>query len=440
MAGPDGPANRRVGGLTMLGVGPGPAVIDPLVVTQDWDAGPISGEDRGALAVLASVQGLGPVTMANLFAAIGSPTGVLALARERGGQRALLAATSGPEPGRALSEAIATAIVDAAARRADILRGIERLGLRVVAMADPEYPARLRAIEIPPAVLFVRGDPRAFASEHAIAIVGTRRPTETGRRVASRIAGSVTRARGLVVSGLAVGIDGAAHAAAVGEGAPTVAFIGSGHARLFPPVHDRLADAIVDAGGAIVSEYSPETEPTKGTFPRRNRLISGAADAVVVVEAGARSGALLTASWALEQGRECFLVPGPIDAPASAGCLGFLRDWPGLARVVSGVPQLLEDLGLAATAALEPASSRGPRPSSAVRSIGPEAMLASVRPTDRPIAEAIVKGAEIVDEIVALTGLSVGAVLVGLTRLETAGFVVARHGRYGLSDRLAAAA
>src|SRR5207237_8709213 len=134
---------------------------------------------------------------------------------------------------------------------------------------------------------------------------------------------------------------GAADAASVVVQRPTVAFIGSGHARLFPPVHSRLADAIVEAGGAVVSEHSPETEPTRGTFPRRNRLISGSADAVIVVEAGARSGALLTASWALEQGRECYLVPGSIDAPASAGCLGFLRDWPGLAKVVAGVPQLL---------------------------------------------------------------------------------------------------
>jgi DNA processing protein len=421
----------------MLGVGPGP-LAEPAAHARPWDAGAIGGEDRGALAVLASVQGLGPMTMAALFDAIGSPGAVLDAARGARGADALRSAAVRTEGGHPLSEAVASAIVAAAERRDDILRGIERLGLRIVAMADPEYPARLLAIEIPPAILFVRGDPRALAAERAVAVVGTRRPTESGRRIASRIAGAVARAGGLVVSGLAVGIDGAAHAAAVTEAVPTVAFIGSGHARLFPPVHDRLADAIVEAGGAIVSEYSPETEPTKGTFPRRNRLISGAADAVVVVEAGARSGALLTASWALEQGRECFVVPGPIDAPASAGCLGFLREWPDLVRVVAGVPQLLEDLGLAASAAFEPGPSRGAGPTAAIRPVGPEAILASIRPGDRPIAQAVLGGAEIVDEIVALTGLSVGAVLVGLTRLETAGIVVARHGRYAPSDRVAA--
>ena len=131
-----------------------------------------------------------------------------------------------------------------------------------------------------------------------------------------------------MVSGLAVGIDGAAHAAAVHAHGLTVAVIGSGHGALRPHAHSRLARSIVEAGGAIVSELGPDIRPSKGTFPRRNRIISGLADATVVVEAPARSGALITASWALEQGRECFLVPGSIDAPASAGCLAFLREFP----------------------------------------------------------------------------------------------------------------
>ncbi|HEX8024709.1 MAG TPA: DNA-processing protein DprA, partial [Candidatus Limnocylindrales bacterium] len=342
----------------MLGVGSGPQLDGDGGSAASWDAGPLATRDRTALAVLASVQGLGPVTSGALIAGLGSPSAVLERAEAPDAVPALVAASSyelGDGSRRhALSSAVAGLIVDAAHRRSDILAGIERLELRVVAIGDPEYPARLRTIEFPPTILFVRGDPRAFAVDRAVAVVGTRRPSDAGRRTASRIAAAIARAGGLVVSGLAVGIDGAAHAAAVLEGRPTVAFIGSGHARLFPPVHDRLADAIVGAGGAIASEYSPETEPTRGTFPRRNRLISGSADAVVVVEAGARSGALVTASWALEQGRECFVVPGPIDAVTSAGCNGFLRDCHGAARIVAGVPQLLEDLGMAAAAGLEP--------------------------------------------------------------------------------------
>jgi DNA processing protein len=420
-----------------VGTGPGAVPVDPTVGRR---AEPLSLADREALAVLVSVQRLGPITLDHILAQLGSPSAVLDIAAGRGGADILLAATRDPESEwRSMPRAVAEAIVDAVGRRAEILAGIERLGLRVVAIGDPAYPERLRAIEIPPAVLFVRGEPGALSAGRSVAVVGTRRPTEAGRRIASRIAAGIARAGGLVVSGLAVGIDGAAHAAVVAERAPTVAFIGSGHARLFPPIHDRLADAIVDAGGAIVSEYAPETEPTKGTFPRRNRLISGAADAVVVVEAGARSGALLTASWALEQGRDCFVVPGPIDAPASAGCLGFLRDWPGLVRIVAGVPQLLEDLGLAGEAAfVRPEGPPTGPPSSKVRPTAPTAILAGAPSTDRSVATAILAGAAIVDEIVAVTSLAVGAVLGALTRLESAGLVVGTHGRYRVAGPLAA--
>src|SRR6185503_18513718 len=259
--------------------------------------------------------------------------------------------------------------------------------------------------------------------QHVVAIVGTRRPSTAGRRTSSRIATALARADATVVSGLAVGIDGAAHAACVTEKVPTVAFIGGGHARLFPKAHDRLADAIVEGGGAVVSEYAPNVEPTKGTFPQRNRLISGSADAVVVVEAGARSGALVTASWALEQGRECFVVPGSIDAPASAGCNGFLRDWHGLARVVSGIPQLLDDLGLMAAAALPgTAAARDAQPGVRIKSTvaltSTRSLLSGRDAAQLAVANMLLRGAVTVDELVAATRLSVGAVLGALTRLE----------------------
>ncbi|HEX6868683.1 MAG TPA: DNA-processing protein DprA, partial [Candidatus Limnocylindrales bacterium] len=205
-----------------------------------------------------------------------------------------------------------------------------------------------------------------------------------------------------------------------------------------------LADAIVESGGAVVSEYAPFVAPTRGTFPQRNRLISGASDAVVVVEAGARSGALVTASWALEQGRECFLVPGPIDAPTAAGCNGFLRDWPDLARIVSGVPQLLDDLGLSAEAGLPVLRAPDPAPatgtsvvSSRVRQPSASAVLRHSGPDERAVAEAIVHGAVTADELVAVTRLSIGAVLGALTRLESRGLVQATRGRYEPAGPLA---
>ena len=136
-----------------------------------------------------------------------------------------------------------------------------------------------------------------------MAIVGTRRPTAVGRATSGRIADAIAGLDVTVVSGLALGIDAAAHAATLRAGGTTVAVIGGGHLRLYPASHRGLARAIVAQGGAVISEFPPETAPNRGTFPRRNRIISGLADATVVVEAGARSGALTTAAWALEQGR-----------------------------------------------------------------------------------------------------------------------------------------
>lgn len=391
--------------------------------------------DREALAVLVSVDRLGPMTLARLLGVCPSPAELLERAGQRDGQAAVDALVAAADPvDRWIADGVAAGLVKAARDRAAILERIAAMGLQIVVEADPDYPGRLRAIELPPPVLFVQGERSALEGAHAVAVVGTRRPTEAGRRTASRIGAALARAGAVVVSGLALGIDGEAHAAVVGAGGQTVAFIGGGHARLFPLAHDRLAEAIVASGGAIVSEHAPDTEPTKGTFPRRNRLISGSADAVVVVEAGARSGALLTASWALEQGRECFLVPGSIDAPMSAGCLGFLRDWPEAARIVAGIPQLLDDLGLSAEAALPAPVDAVPRaigrPSSSVSPVSVAAALAAVGAADEPVARAMARGAATVDELVAITGRTVPAVLASLTRLETAGLVGAAHGRY----------
>jgi DNA processing protein len=193
--------------------------------------------------------------------------------------------------------------------------------------------------------------------------------------------------------------------------------IGSGHGVLHPRAHARLAQAIVESGGAVVSELAPTVPPSRGTFPRRNRLISGLADATVVVEAPARSGALITASWALEQGRPCFIVPGAIDDPASAGCLAFLREFTET-RVVAGIPQLIDDLGLADQIA------EGRVPSEVA------ATLADVGPAAARLGRELVLGRATVDELVAATGWPVASVLVGLTLLERQGLAVGIHGRF----------
>ena len=424
----------------MLGVGtagptgvdaPRPADVAP-ATTRPAPRGPIQAE-RDAWAVLAGVFGLGPVGFGILLERYGSAVAILHEASSPGGPdrmveaaRAEVAGTTGRARDM-LAPELATAIAGAADEAAVTLARIRELGLAVVTIEDPDYPARLGGVEMPPHLLYVLGDPAAMSADAAVAVVGTRRATNVGRATAARIAASLVEVGASVVSGLAVGIDGAAHSAAVHAHGTTVAVIGSGHAVLHPRAHARLADAVVAAGGAVVSELSPDTRPSVGTFPRRNRVISGLADATVVVEAPARSGALITASWALDQGRDCYLVPGPIDAPASAGCLAYLREFPDRTRIVAGIPQLIADLGLADRLA-EPRV----RPDVA-------ATLADVGSVAGRLGREIVNGRATVDELVAVTDWPVATVLAALTMLERRGLVVGIHGRYRPAAGLAAA-
>ena len=242
-----------------------------------------------------------------------SPGGVTRLAATPGEQRVDGLARRHP-----INSTLAEAIAEAAVNAAATLERIRSEGIDVVTLEEPLYPHRLAAIALPPHLLFVKGNLDALDPARAVAVVGTRHPTVGGRRLAARIAGAMARVEATVVSGLAVGIDGEAHEAALMAGGSTIAVIGSGHARLFPRGHTRLAERIVRSGGAVVSELAPDVEATPGTFPRRNRVIAGMSDATVVVEAPARSGALITASWALEEGRDAFLVPGGIGEPTSA--------------------------------------------------------------------------------------------------------------------------
>jgi len=421
----------RAGGVTMLGVralgptppGPSDAPGDPADPRQ---------AERDAWAILAGVDGLGPVGFAALLARFGSGAQVLRVAASPNGIGVLADSPGAGDPEaapdgrrrRPVSVALATAIAVAADRGDATLERIRGLGLQVVTVDDGAYPGRLGAIDLPPHLLFVLGDIAALQAPHAVAVVGTRRPTERGRAVAARIGAALAAAGAAVVSGLAVGIDGAAHDAALTAGGTTVAVIGGGHAALYPRAHAALADAIVASGGAIVSELAPDAASTKGTFPRRNRVISGLSDATVVVEAPARSGALITASWALEQGRDCYLVPGPIDARESAGCLAFLREFHDGARIVAGIPQLIDDLGLV--------QRRPEAPLAAATMIG----LGSAA---RQVADGLVGGLVTVDELVAVTQLPVATVLASLTILERQGLAVGVHGRYRVAGTLAAA-
>jgi len=392
------------------------------------------------------------VTLGRLLARVGGASTALEIGVSPGGIAVIEGAIRDEERNRAPMPGLAASVVEAAWQADAILQRIEGAGLQVLTVHDAAYPARLRQIALPPHVLFVRGSSLALSSERSVAVVGTRRPSDEGRRIGARIGSLLARAGACVVSGLAVGIDGAAHAAVIAESGLTVAVLGSGHGHLYPRVHARLADAIIEAGGAIVSEFGPDVRPTAGTFPRRNRIISGLAEATVVVEAGARSGALTTAAWALEQGRGCFLVPGSIDAPMSAGCLAFLRECAAEARIVSGLPQLLEDLGLIegaqslAAAAVrrspEDWTSGAARVNARVKLPPPaaEAVLLALGLAERTVARAVADGFATADELVSVTGFSIAAVLGALTLLEMRGLVIGAYGRYVPAGALASQA
>ena len=392
-------------------------------------------------AILLSVDGLGPAGFGALLAAFGSGLAIVDAAGRRGaaGRFARIAADGDGRPPFDVSvgERIVTMVHDL-----DVTVGTLRAsGLTVVTLDDARYPARLRAIELPPPVLLVRGEPAALSARRSIAIVGTRRPTERGRLVAARIGAVVARSGAVVVSGLAVGIDGAAHAAVVAEQRPTVGVLGSGHERLFPRAHRRLAGEIAAAGGAVISDLWPATPPSRHSFPRRNRIISGLSDVTIVVEAGLKSGALITARWALEQGREVFVVPGPIDEPRAAGCLSLLRELPGEARIVAGIPELVADLELdrPTDRETEGASRRAGARSAHSTAPSLEALLVELGPTARDLGAALVAGHGSLDELVAATGHEPATVLGAITLLELRGLATSTYGRYRAAGRLASA-
>lgn len=218
---------------------------------------------------------------------------------------------------------------------------------------DAGYPTLLTRIHKPPEVLHVRGilpPPDALY----IAVVGTRVPTTYGEQVTHEIVTALARAGLVVVSGLALGIDGAAHRAAFEAGGRTIAVLGSGidDASVYPPRHRGLANDIVAHGGAVISEYPPGTSPTKYTFPERNRIIAGMSVGVIVIEAKEKSGALITAEFAVEDGREVFAVPGPITSEASYGPNRLIKSG---AHPVTSVADIFTILGIA-----EPSESTAP--------------------------------------------------------------------------------
>lgn len=235
-----------------------------------------------------------------------------------------------------------------------ILADCQRLNIRILTLQDAAYPGRLKNIYDPPCLLYVQGRLPVFDEEVAVAVVGTRDCTPYGVTCAEKLGYGLTRGGAVVVTGLAKGIDAAATRGALRAGGVTAAVVGNGLDVLYPPESRYLYEDVA-AAGAILSEYPPGTEPAGWHFPVRNRILSGLCLATLVVEAPERSGALITAGTALEQGREVFAVPGPIDAPTSVGCNRLIRDGGGL---VSEAWDLLQEYEARFPDKLRPEESR----------------------------------------------------------------------------------
>jgi DNA processing protein len=276
---------------------------------------------------------------------------------------------------------------------------------------DPDYPALLREIADPPPLLFVCGD-KSVLSRKQIAIVGSRNPSPLGMRTARQFASALSRAGLVVTSGLALGIDAAGHLGALDADGPTVAVFGCGLDRVYPRRHEGLARMILERGGVLVSEFTIGTPPRPDHFPRRNRIISGLSLGTLVVEAALRSGSLVTARQALEQGREVFAIPGSIHDPLARGCNALIREG---AKLVESVDDVLEELG--ALAGFVEDSRKRDRPDPAPDDEDAKRILAHIAyaPTS-------------VDTLVAATGFSADVIVTKLLFLEMEGFVTAAPG------------
>ena len=342
---------------------------------------------------LTMVAGVGPKTCQTLLERFGSAGRVL------DAPESSLRDVPGVGPKVAQKVARARQEVDAEAE----LELCRRMGVRLVAQGDDGYPPPLGEIPDPPSLLYIRGSIEP-ADQLAIALVGSRKCTPYGLRIAEKLATSLARVGLTVVSGLARGIDAAAHRGALLGGGRTLAVMANGLAEVYPPEHEQLALEVI-ASGALISESPMGQSPIAGLFPQRNRIISGLCLGVVVVEATPRSGSLSTAKHATDQNREVFAVPGPVDSLSSRGCHYLIRDG---ARLVETVDDILEELGpLVREVKASPEEPAIRHPAELSLSDQERTLLGKL--DDRPVS---------VDELIVGSGLTASQVMATLSVLE----------------------
>ncbi|NQU41120.1 MAG: DNA-protecting protein DprA [Lentisphaerae bacterium] len=346
-------------------------------------------QERDAYVALNLMEKVGPVTVRSLVEALGSAGAIFEASKQD------LLGVHGVGPAVAGQIARQSRCLD---WQGELERADAR-GVRIVTMVDPDYPASLREIYDPPLALYVRGTLQE-RDQHALAIVGTRRGTHYGRDTAKRLAAGLAHAGYTIVSGLARGIDTVAHQGALEAQGRTLAVIGSGMDHLYPACNSELAEAVV-LRGAVLSEFPLGRKPDRTTFPMRNRIISGLSKGIVVVEAGTRSGALITADAALEQGRNVFAVPGRIDNAYAEGPNRLIRKG---ATLVRGVEDILEECGTLWGSSLSKATM-------------PPQELCTLSEEESHLLTLLESGEQGVDELIRDSGLPaarVGSVLLAL--------------------------
>lgn len=300
----------------------------------------------------------------------------------------------------------------------DEISRVRDAGISLVCYNDANYPARLRTIADPPPLLYVKGELNGV-DDRAVAIVGSRSASDYGRRVAHDLARGLAAAGFTVVSGMARGIDGMAHETALNSGGRTIAVLGSGVERAYPPEHEKLYQRI-SANGAAISELPIGTRPVAFNFPARNRLISGLSLGVVVVEATEKSGSLITASLAVEQGREVFAVPGEVGSSRSRGAHRLIRQG---AKLVENVDDILEEIA-------PQLLTRGGTANAA-----PLALPQNASAEARKVFALLEAGSLQIDEVIERSGLAAPRVLQILLELELQGYVRQMAGKRYAAER-----
>ena len=300
----------------------------------------------------------------------------------------------------------------------EIIRA-EKAGVKIVPFTDSMYPARLRMIPDPPPLLYLKGEIRG-EDQKAVAVVGSRSTSDYGRRVARDLCRGLASLGFTVVSGMARGIDGTAHETSLNAGGRTIAVLGSGVDRVYPAEHDKLYHRIID-NGAVISEFPIGTRPLAFNFPARNRLISGLSLGVVVVEATEKSGSLITAALALEQGREVFAVPGEVGASRSRGAHRLIRQG---AKLVETVDDIMEEIAPQLVV-------RGGKAGSAPKRTLPQNLSAELQTIFNLFEERPLQ----IDEVIESSGYSPSRVSEILLELELQGYVRQLPGKRYTTER-----